>query len=189
MGQRLNMSITRKGKVIANAYYHWSGYTGSAAAITSRVYDFLSDNKDVIKNPKLLAIRALESTGAGLEEPEYEYLKSLKSYMKESFNIGQDRNTGLIAVTPREVKETIKWAETSSYIDMDTLLISFDSCCCYETVEDIKEWYEEFDPDVDLVEYDFESTEMDYGCFKDFITNILDGKYVKLNDGIFSELG
>lgn len=30
MGQRLNLSINKNGKVLANCYYHWSGYTNSA---------------------------------------------------------------------------------------------------------------------------------------------------------------
>lgn len=27
MGQRLNIEIHENGKCLANAYYHWSGYT------------------------------------------------------------------------------------------------------------------------------------------------------------------
>lgn len=34
MGQSLNIEIWNNGEVLANAYYHWSAYTESAAKIT-----------------------------------------------------------------------------------------------------------------------------------------------------------
>ena len=34
MGQRLNIEIMSGEKVLANAYYHWSAYTASAAELT-----------------------------------------------------------------------------------------------------------------------------------------------------------
>lgn len=37
MGQRLNVSIRKNGKVLASAYWHWSGYTISSLAIAKDI--------------------------------------------------------------------------------------------------------------------------------------------------------
>ena len=75
MGQRLNIQIeatdtdTNETKVLANCYYHWSGYTSSAMEL---VYEMVSSgiyNLD-ISDPVEKAIRLLEETGAGLAKDE-----------------------------------------------------------------------------------------------------------------------
>ena len=39
MGQRLNIEIIENGKVLANAYYHWSGYTSSSLELTQEILE------------------------------------------------------------------------------------------------------------------------------------------------------
>lgn len=34
MGQRLNIEILKNGEVLANSYYHWSGFSNSAINLT-----------------------------------------------------------------------------------------------------------------------------------------------------------
>ena len=73
MGQRLVINITDKdGKSLANAYYHWSGYTNSAASTLMDMLDNYDELKEQYKDKKELAIRLLEETGAGLNEEEVE---------------------------------------------------------------------------------------------------------------------
>lgn len=50
MGQRLNIEIKSKGKVVANCYYHWSAYTMSALQLTKEIisnFDSIQDNDDI----------------------------------------------------------------------------------------------------------------------------------------------
>lgn len=68
MGQRLNIEIWNNGQVLANVYYHWSGYTSSALALTRKVVDGI--NKTVCDDDRLRAVWLLQNTGAGLEERE-----------------------------------------------------------------------------------------------------------------------
>lgn len=37
MGQRLNIEMKTKGKVVANCYYHWSAYTMTALQLTKEI--------------------------------------------------------------------------------------------------------------------------------------------------------
>ena len=39
MGQRLNIEIWNESKRLANAYYHWSGYTSSTLDETMKYYE------------------------------------------------------------------------------------------------------------------------------------------------------
>ena len=44
MGQRLNVEIWNNGEVLANAYYHWSAYTESAAHIVDKALNYIKNN-------------------------------------------------------------------------------------------------------------------------------------------------
>ena len=37
MGERLNIEIVKGKKVLANAYYHWSGFTRTAMETTNTI--------------------------------------------------------------------------------------------------------------------------------------------------------
>ena len=62
MGQRLNIQIeandtnTNETKVLANCYYHWSGYTSSAMELVKEIVDSGIYNLDIL-DPVEKAIR------------------------------------------------------------------------------------------------------------------------------------
>lgn len=81
MGQRLNVSIGKDDKILASAYWHWSGYTSSSLEIA----------RDIMKT--------IESVGLknGIEYYGYETFSIgiLESIGCKAFN---DRNEGRIVV-------------------------------------------------------------------------------------------
>lgn len=116
MGQRLNVEIHDgnysnpkvSGRVVANAYYHWSGYSESAVEILKEAIKALKNVKE--EDPLLRAIKVLEATGASLTKEELERGKDiLNGYTSTSDVVS--RNDGLIAVTAEGIKETRTWEE------------------------------------------------------------------------------
>lgn len=107
MGQRLNIEILDNKEVLANCYYHWSGYTSSALHLTKEIIgssmirdEFLQAIPDKIA----YAVALLKLTGAG--------------------NV--DRNAGLISTSTEDIEETRRWQEAGVYIDIGTQTIVFD---------------------------------------------------------------
>ena len=120
MGQRLNIQIeandtdTNETVVLANCYYHWSGYTSSAMEL---VYEMVSSgiyNLD-ISDPVEKAIRLLEETGAGLAKDEL-----TDTYNETKYKISTHRNNGLIAISEKGIKETMTWEESRVTINLTT---------------------------------------------------------------------
>lgn len=76
MGQRLNIEIVKNKNVLANCYYHWSGFSNSSIDLVVKIiedFDYVKKCclSDPCKNEDLLfAIRLLERTGAGLYDLE-----------------------------------------------------------------------------------------------------------------------
>lgn len=127
MGQRLNIEMKSKGKVVANCYYHWSAYTMTALQLTEEIisnFDSIQDNNDVKR-----AVKLLESTGAGYS----------------------DRNNGLIATTEEEMNDTRYWEEGRVTIDMDNKTFDFNVFFKGYDEEDTKDILEEYP---DIVRYD-----------------------------------
>ena len=48
MGQRLNIEIWNEGKRLANAYYHWSGYSFSTLYETMKIIKARENNMDKV---------------------------------------------------------------------------------------------------------------------------------------------
>lgn len=116
MGQRLNVEIIdgnyshpkMMGRTVANAYYHWSGYSESAVEILKEAVKAIEKIKE--KDPLIRAIKVLEATGASLTEEELEKGKDiLNGYVSTSDVIS--RNDGFIAVTKEGIEETRSWEE------------------------------------------------------------------------------
>ncbi len=192
MGQRLNLEIKKKGKVLANAYYHWSAYTGSAYDITATAYMWLLSNKDSYKDDRLLAIRALEETGAGLpnwdKDDDYIRIKNIRKYSSVEFQESRDRNAGIIGCFPNSIKSTQDWAEGTSVIDLDNMTIMFDVLNYYDSVNDIKEWDEDFD-EKDAVVFNYQMDELSLGELTDIVNTVCSGKWVFCDGMYISELG
>ena len=120
MGQRLNIQIeanntdTNETKVLANCYYHWSGYTSSAMDLVNEIVDSGIYNLDIL-DPVEKAIRLLEATGAGLAKNEL-----TDTYNTPKYKVSTDRNIRLIAVSEKGINETIKWEESRVTINLTT---------------------------------------------------------------------
>ncbi len=118
MGQRLNIQFEDNTGVLANAYYHWSGYTGSALALTNHILasDLLNDTS--ISN-KVKAVRLLESTGAGLIQDEFN-----DEFTQANFKLATNRNSGLIAISEKGMEGTMNWEEARVTLNLDTKQIA-----------------------------------------------------------------
>ena len=46
MGQRLNIEIKKGEQLLANCYYHWSGYSETALELTKKIIDKFDDVKE-----------------------------------------------------------------------------------------------------------------------------------------------
>jgi hypothetical protein len=124
MGQRLNIEIKENDKVLANSYYHWSGYTSSSLQLAQIILDNINqvNFEDRIVN----AIKLLETTGAGLTEREIEYAKTyIKDFNNYTFEECSGRNDGLISIGVDGIKETEYWEEARVEINLDTKIIDF----------------------------------------------------------------
>ena len=86
MGQRLVIEIKEGDTVLANAYYHWSGYTETSLNLLNEVM-----NKGIFDNipikfskgdEQLYAIKLLETTGAKILEEDLK-IATLKFPMNE----------------------------------------------------------------------------------------------------------
>lgn len=131
MGQRLNIEIVKNGKVLANSYYHWSGYSNSAVNMVVQIiqeYEYIKKYKveKYIKNQDLLlAIRLLEETGAGLND-----IDMTRNILKdETMNLKlkkcQGRDEGIIGITQKDIEETRYWEEGRISIDIENKKIDF----------------------------------------------------------------
>ncbi len=143
MGQRLNVEIKFNGSTLANAYYHWSGYTRSSLRILSEVIRTFKDKYSVPKavdlwdyaeqnetftdvnieryqkdKQKLMAIALdlLQSTGATLTMEQVFYLKNFKHIQVEE-PATVSRNAGLIGFSPDAIDMTRQWEEARVVYD------------------------------------------------------------------------
>jgi hypothetical protein len=137
MGQRLNIEIHNNGKLLANAYYHWSGYTSSALYLTKIVMDNIKICKH--RSKIMTAIRLLEATGAKLTETEFKATRRQSQTFRKitsglEYKDEVDRNDGLIAVSTKGMEETRLWEEARVEIDLKSQTIFFDAV--YEVDEE-----------------------------------------------------
>lgn len=191
MGQRLNIEIKKKGKRLANCYYHWSGYTRTSLKLIQEILSNMYDYKDV-ENDNRQAILLLETTGAGLIESEYDTLPETE---KKYHRIGTNRNNGLIAITDKEMNNTEEWEEARVTInlwgeqpdDLQLLFsnsvesIDFDVVYQYESKEEILEYVDNVDFD-NIVEFNFDLCNMSADDIKDLSENI---ECIENNGGVF----
>lgn len=193
MGQRLCLSIKRKGKTLANSYYHWSGYTFSSMNLLEQAYSYLSDHFND-PDKKLVAIRALEITGAGFEKwnddgmTDYDTIKKISKYKDLDFSISSDRNAGYISCFPKSIQMTEDWAEEYADIDIDTLMINFDVLYYWVDKDEVKENFNELDVD-SITEIEASPHDCDMGTLRDILHEIDENNIVKCSDGYYSEIG
>ena len=174
MGQRLNIQYEDNTGVLANAYYHWSGYTSSAMFLTNEIIssDLIDDTS--ISN-KVKAVKLLELTGAGLTRDEFN-----DDFPSHLYKASKDRTNGLIAISKEGIEETQSWEEARVTINLDTQQIHFD---IYWDVN-----IEEYDPeDIAKIPEQSYDSELDYEdvsfekfpeLYKEYDLNYSKGKYI-----------
>lgn len=169
MGQRLNLEITNNGELLANCYYHWSGYTHDAMGITTDALDAL-DNMEGDLSPKQKAIIMLLDTGAMACNEDLVLCKSIMRKVK-GFDFPErnvNRNEGLIGVIKESMEETRNWEEARVTIDIGKEEIDFNVVYCAD--EEDLEWARKDGKDVvvdDLNYYLREIPFKDWDSFKD----------------------
>lgn len=125
MGQRLNIEIVKNGRVLANSYYHWSGFSNSAINLVIQIiqnYEYIKkyNVEKYIKNQDLLlAIRLLEETGAGLNNTDIARNILKDETMNLKLKECQGRNEGIIGITQGDIEETRAWEEGRVSIDIE----------------------------------------------------------------------
>ena len=132
MGQRLNLEIMSSDEVLANAYYHWSAYTGSSADLMMQVLKGMASFRGKDMEPIVVAVKLLESTGAGTNANEIELIKKEvekkhlpKELAKYKYKPCVNRNEGIISVSRAGIDDTRSWAEGTVQIDLDTGRVNF----------------------------------------------------------------
>ena len=170
MGQRLNIEIRKDDKVLANAYYHWSGYTSSALVLTSEILkniDNVNFDNDVVK-----AVKLLEVTGAGLTKSQFDFLSD--DIKNITFKSAIDRTDGLIAISEKGISDTQYWEEARVEIHLDTKNVKLK---LYYDADDMPEFYEAV---IDYTNVSFE----DFDKIKDeILANIKNEKYYFIFNG------
>lgn len=148
MGQRLNIEIVKNGRVLANSYYHWSGFSNSAINLVIQIiqnYEYIKkyNVEKYIKNQDLLlAIRLLEETGAGLNNTDIARNILKDETMNLKLKECQGRNEGIIGITQEDIEKTRAWEEGRVSIDIENKKIDFDVIEEY-TLEELKNDYDE----------------------------------------------
>lgn len=155
MGQRLNIEIMNGDEVLANSYYHWSAYTGSALHLVKKIVASIDnvDGTTVLEK----AVRLLELTGAGVNNVERGRIASdfAGRFADIEFRDCTDRNAGLLAVTEEGIEETRYCEEGRVTIHLDTRTIDFGVFWDMDS-ESYEEEYEEPAENIPLVDdFDF----------------------------------
>ena len=135
MGQRLNIEIKSKGKILANSYYHWSAYSERSLELMKKIIDNfheIQDDNEVIRAVKLLGL-----TGAGLTREAIHYAyKNIDNFdltvddgkglfSRYLIPMATDRNNGLINISDKEMQDTRYWEEGRITINTDNKTFDF----------------------------------------------------------------
>lgn len=190
MGQRLNLEIVKGEKKLANAYYHWSGYTRSALELTGTALDAYFTVLEEFDNDVVRAVKMLESTGATLLPEELEFgLNYIENFNSYEFNtLEPDRNRGLISISEKSMEETERWQEARVTIDILNRTIDFGEMFFSYTAIELEEMSEDdelFSENLPVLDgYCLES--IDFGDFNIFEEKLeyLDLGYFKHGDEI-----
>lgn len=129
MGQRLNLSINKNGKVLANCYYHWSGYTNSAMRKAQQALAFLDDQEGEIGVKE--AVLALKETGATIDA------ENAQDYVEPDEEV--NRNAGIIGTTDEIIEMCEYWAECEIIIDVGTRKVNVIDALWHYSEEELEE--------------------------------------------------
>jgi hypothetical protein len=156
MGQRLNIQIemdipeSSESKVLANAYYHWSGYTSSAYELVNTIVQSGVYSLDIL-DPVEKAIKLLETTGAGLTKDEF-----TETYPESKYKLSENRSDGLIAISEEGMLETQNWEEARVTINLSTNMIDMGEVYYLDEVDEEDE--DEDVANIPELEYDLHTS-------------------------------
>ena len=158
MGQRLNIQIemdipdSSESKVLANAYYHQSGYTSSAYELVKKIADSNYWNDEcMLADPVAQAISLLEVTGAGLTKDEF-----TDKYPESIYKLSTNRNDGLIAISEAGMLETQNWEEARVTINLTTKTVDMGGVFYLDEVDEVDE--DETLEDIPELEHDLHTS-------------------------------
>lgn len=197
MGERLNIEVVKGNKLLANSYYHWSGYSNCAVNLTIEIvksFEYIKKYKvDNVKNKDiLLAIRLLEATGAGTNESQISNTIKTIGLIDTNVEIKKckGRNEGIIEISEEGMNENRSWEESRVTIDIENQKINFEA---YQEIdEEDKKYYEEEAVEFKNINVDFNNIKFedifDLKAFIDknnynsqyFFKNEFDNKYISL---------
>lgn len=174
MGQRLVIEIKEGDTVLANAYYHWSGYTETSLNLLNEVM-----NKGILNNipikfskgdEQLYAIKLLETTGAKILEEDFK-IATLKFPMNE-FETSKNKTEGLIAFSEKNINKNMDSAEAIISIDLKSRTIDIGGIYNYENLDELQEMANEDEEDLNIAIIDFNITEISFEDFKNRFEDI-----------------
>ena len=175
MGQRLNIQIeandtdTNETKVLANCYYHWSGYTSSAMELVNEIVKSGIYNLDIL-DPVEKAIRLLEATGAGLANDELTDI-----YNEPKYRIATGRNSGIIAISEVGTSRVVDWEKSRVTINLTTGSINMSDMFYDETDVYSREDRQNHQKNLYELKADLNSS---FDTFQDL--------YIELNDNLYT---
>ena len=171
MGQRLVINVYEKDEKVANAYYHWSGYTISSLEILKVI------SKAYNKNKNISAVDLLKATGAKLSDDDE-----------------CNRNDGIIEITKDGMEDNSRWSEGDIHVYLDEGTYDFD-VIMYGDIDYIREYYEDFDiSEIERLKYNLQGMKLgNYIAIDDLICEISrfeDNKYgfFKIDDEIYQSI-
>lgn len=171
MGQRLVVNVYEKDKKVANAYYHWSGYTISSLRVLKDISKAYIENKDIS------AVDLLKATGARLSNDD-----------------NCNRNDGIIEITESGMENSSSWSEGDIDIYLDEGMYDF-FVTSGTDIDYIKEYYEDINiNEIEHLKYTLCGMKLDdYIAIDDLINTISrleDTKngLFKINDEIYQSI-
>ena len=193
MGQRLNIQIemaipnSGESKVLANAYYHWSGYTSSAYELVKYIADSPYSGKEcTFTDPVEKAIRMLETTGAGLTKDEF-----TEAYPESKYKLSTNRNDGLIAISEEGIQETQSWEEARVTINLSTGMVDMGGVYYLYEVDKIDN--EEEEEEIPELEYNLYTSIYDftkvYNEFQEKVESKDKYKLIDINKQVLGVIG
>lgn len=169
MGQRLNIEINSNGRTLANAYYHWGGFTSSSLELTKLILK--NSEKVHHQDSTVRAVRLLETTGALLTSDEVEEMKQRGAV--EEFEHAVDRNSGLIAISENGMDSTRRWEEGRVEINIDEKIINFNVLDRYTKPEYLEDYGETDEHYSQLPVLDIKFDQMSFTDFNEFASELL----------------
>ena len=119
MGQRLiinNYAPYSEQEITNNIYYHWSAYTDASIYevedLRNKIEEYYEEYYDSSKNKLDFFNLACLNAISGISPSNKESVKYIEKITKETYNSDHvNRNDGMISFTPKDIDESLYWAE------------------------------------------------------------------------------